>query len=384
MRSLVASVIVVLAVAATAASAAAPPRVQPTLVPTEAVVGSPWRAVVSISRPARATLEARGSTTIRAGLVRIRKSTRYAATLRFPAAGTWNVSAIVGGRRTRLGPVTVAIPRDLLLVDPFTIAFESSGALLVGNLRQGTLVRLSPGARAVTVADRMIGHLTVSPQGTVYALGDQALFRLDGQALVRVAGTGEFIHAGDGGPALSASFAGTTGAAVDAAGNVYVGEYEGWIRKIAPDGTVSTIAGTGDEGYSGDGGRAVDARFDRPHGLAIGRDGALYVADTLNRRIRRVDLATGVVSTVASDLGVVVSLAIAADGTIYAADVPDGSVGGGVSSISPSGAVTRIYTGNATNVAIAPDGRLYVVGDETRRVFRLDPPTRQTETVARG
>jgi serine/threonine-protein kinase len=233
------------------------------------------------------------------------------------------------------------------------------------------------------VVDRTVGHLTVSPRGTVHALADDAVFRLDGSALVRIAGNGETRHAGDGGPALAASFDGVTSAAVDATGNIYVAEYEGWIRRIAPEGTVSTIAGTGVEGYSGDGGPAIGATFNHPHGLALGPDGALYVGDTLNGRIRRIDLVTGRISTI-SDVGIVVSLAVAADGTVYAADVPGGGVGGGVTSTSPSGFVTRLYIGDANGVAIASDGTLYVNGNETKRIFRLDPQSRRTETVARG
>jgi serine/threonine-protein kinase len=283
----------------------------------------------------------------------------------------------------RLGSVRVDVPRDPLLLDPFTIAVEPAGTLLVGQLRRGTLVRLAPGARAATVLERTVGHLTVSPQGAVYALADDALFRLDGSSFVRIAGTGETRHAGDGGSALAASFDGVTSAAADGAGNVYVAEYESWIRKITPDGRISTIAGTGVEGYSGDGGPALQAAFNHPHGLALGPDGALYVGDTLNGRIRRIDLATGRISTI-SDVGIVVSLAVAQDGTVYAADVPGGGVGGGVTSTSPSGLVTRLYSGDANGVAVATDGTLYVNGNETKRIFRLDPQSQQTSTVARG
>lgn len=378
MRVALSCLVLVLGIATTAA-AATPPNVKPVTVPTEAVVAVPWRAVVSLSRPASARLEARGPSTLRAKLVRVGKSTRYGASLRFPSTGSWVVSAVVATRRTRLGTVAVDVARDPLLVDPFTIAVEPGGALLVGNLRQGSLVRLAAGARATIVAERPVGHLTVSPQGTVYALSEQVLYRMEGNSLSRVAGDGMFRFAGDGGPALMASFDGMTGAAVDAAGNVYVGEYEGRIRKVSPDGTISTLAGTGEEGFAGDGGAAHAATFNRPHGLVVGRDGALYVADTLNGRIRRIDLQTGLVTTFATDLGVVVSLALAPDGTIYAADV-----GGGVTATTPSGVVTRLFNGNATNVAVAPDGTLYVVGNETRRVFRLDPATRRTVTIARG
>jgi streptogramin lyase len=373
----------VICLLAAAGALAAPPEVEPVSVPANAVVGSPWRAVVAIRPPARATLVARGPSTLRARLVPTKRRGVYAATLRFPTEGFWAVAAKVGRRTVQLRTVRSQIPRDPLLLDPFTLAVEPSGSLLVGQLRRGTLVRLSRGARATTVVDRTVGHLTVSPRGVVYALADDAVFRLDGSSLVKIAGTGETRHAGDGGPALAASFDGVTSAAVDAAGNVYVAEYEGWIRRITPDGTISTIAGTGAESYSGDGGPAIAATFDHPHGLAVGPDGALYVGDTLNGRIRRIDPRTGRISTI-SDVGIVVALTVAADGTVFAADVPGGGVGGGVTSTSPAGFVTRLYEGDANGVAIAADGTLYVNGNETKRIFRLDPQSRRTETVARG
>src|SRR5687767_13099778 len=144
--------LVLLLLVATGASAAAPPRVRPVTVPPSAVVNAPWRAVVSIRPAARATLEARGPTRVRAKLKRTGKTGRYTAALRFPQEGTWTIRALVGKRAVRIGRVQVDVARDPLLVDPFTITVEQSGALLVGNLREGTLVRLRPGGRAATVA----------------------------------------------------------------------------------------------------------------------------------------------------------------------------------------------------------------------------------------
>ena len=315
--------------------------------------------------------------------MRAGKSGSYSATLRFPREGTWAVHAIVGRLRVRIGRVRVNVARDPLLVDPFAIAVEPRGTLLVGNLRRGTLVRLSRGARSSTVVGRTVGSLTFVPAGNGLRAHRPGSLPPRGKHPGAARRTGEFAHTGDGGPALAASFAGTTSAAADAAGNVYVAEYEGWIRKVAPDGTISTIAGTGEEGYSGDGGPASAATFNRPHGLSLGPDGGLFVADALNGRIRRVDLASGRISTLSS-VGIAVSLAVGPDGTVYAADAAQGAARGGVTSTSPAGVVTRLFEGNANNVTVGPGGTVYAVGNRTKRIFKLDARTRRIETVARG
>ncbi len=76
--------------------------------------------------------------------------------------------------------------------------------------------------------------------------------------------------------------------------------------------------------------------------MAIGKDGALYIADTENRRIRRVDLATGRITTFGGDVGITVSLAVGPDGSIYSADVVRDGAGGGVTRTTPDGETTRI------------------------------------------
>lgn len=144
------------------------------------------------------------------------------------------------------------------------------------------------GARAVKVA----------ADGTVYILERQGstLRAVEpGSGLIRlVAGSpGVRAYGGDGGPALAATFNAPKEMALDAAGDILVVDTENHaIRAIdLASGSVATIAGSGRQGGDGDGGPATAAALDRPHGAAIGPDGAIYVGDTNNHRIRKLTRA---------------------------------------------------------------------------------------------
>jgi len=116
-----------------------------------------------------------------------------------------------------------------------------------------------------------------------------------------VAGNGTQGFSGDGGPATSASLYSPKGVALDAAGNLYIADgNNNRIRKVSPSGTISTAAGNGAEGFSGDGGPATRASLARPTGLAVDASGNLYIGDSFNVRIRKVSLA-GTITTVAGN-----------------------------------------------------------------------------------
>ena len=111
-----------------------------------------------------------------------------------------------------------------------------------------------------------------------------------GQTLYSVDTLAGSDNVGDGGPAADALLTHLQGIACDAAGNVYIADADDHrVRKITPDGNISTVAGTGHAGFSGDGGPASAARLNTPYGLAVDRSGNLYIADLGNRRVRRVD-----------------------------------------------------------------------------------------------
>ncbi len=140
------------------------------------------------------------------------------------------------------------------------------------------------GARAVDLG----------PDGTVYILERQGntLRAVDPTTnLIRtIAGRGTKGYSGDGGPAAEATFNGPKEMAIDPAGNLLIVDTENHaIRRIdAASGTIRTVAGCGRRGGSGDGASAVAAELDRPHGVAIGPDGAVWIGDTNNHRVRKV------------------------------------------------------------------------------------------------
>ena len=106
-------------------------------------------------------------------------------------------------------------------------------------------------------------------------------------------------YSGDGGPAADAQLTGPRGLAVDPAGNLFIADSGNHaVREIAVDGTITTVAGNGNRGYSGDGGSAKRARLNTPTAVAVDAKGNLYIADTLNHRIRKVNRA-GTIVTVA-------------------------------------------------------------------------------------
>ena len=138
------------------------------------------------------------------------------------------------------------------------------------------------GARAVDVG----------PDGAIYILereGNRLRVIDPGTKIINtIAGTGSKGYSGDGGPAIAATFNGPKELDVDSAGNIWIVDTENHaIRRI--DGLthrVETVAGTGAKGGSGDSGPATEARLDRPHGVAVAADGSFYIGDTNNHRIR--------------------------------------------------------------------------------------------------
>src|SRR5436190_864616 len=165
--------------------------------------------------------------------------------------------------------------------------------------------------------------------------------------ITTVAGSGVKGFSGDGGPATSASLSDPLAVAADGSGNLYISDQlNNRIRKVTPAGTITTFAGTGAAGYNGDGIAATQAQLHSPYMAAVDAAGNLYIPDYFNYRIRKVTASTGLISTVA---GIGVS----------------GGDGDG-------GPATRAYISDPTGVTIDGAGNLFLVDQATFRIRMVE------------
>ncbi len=144
--------------------------------------------------------------------------------------------------------------------------------------------------------------IDVAPNGDLYIVDRSAdvIRKVDGNGVITtVAGNGTYGFSGDGGLAVNAQLNAPEGVAVHPDGTIYISDGgNNRIRKVDPEGVITTYAGTGVWGYSGDGGPAIDAMFNWPQNIKLGKDGSLYIADYWNYSIRRVS-PEGIITTVA-------------------------------------------------------------------------------------
>ena len=179
-----------------------------------------------------------------------------------------------------------------------------------------------------------------------------------------IAGDGDPVYGGDGGPALDATLNTPDSVALDGAGNLYIADTgNNAVRKItAATGIMTTVAGTGAQGSAGDKGLATLAQLNQPWGVTLDSSGNLYIADTANHRIRRVDAVTGIITTVAGN------------GFMN----PDGS--GGYSGDGVQATQTELNRPFAVAFDLA--GNMYIPDSANNRIRRVDALTRIITTFA--
>jgi sugar lactone lactonase YvrE len=195
--------------------------------------------------------------------------------------------------------------------------------------------------------------VTMGPDGALYfcEIGTHRVRRLDLKTnlISTVAGSGQKGYSGDGGPALAAVMNEPYEVRFDPAGNMFVAEMQNHVvrRVDAKTQVITTVAGTGTAGFGGDGGPANQAQLRQPHSIAFDGEGRLLICDIGNHRIRRVDLKSGNIETWA--------------GTGERKPTPDGSPIAGTPLNGP-----RAITADS-------EGNLYLVLREGNAVFRIDP-----------
>jgi sugar lactone lactonase YvrE len=221
-------------------------------------------------------------------------------------------------------------------------------------------------------------------------------------------------YSGDGGPATNASLNLPGEIALDANGNLFIADSQnGRIRRVdASSGTISTVAGNGGFGFDGDGGPAFAATLNHPAGIAVDTNGNLFIADTYNNRLRRVDASTGLITTVAGNgqfsfagdggpataaaLWFPIGVRVDASGNLFIADFYNNRVrrvdassgiittfaGNGKNSLSGDGGPATSAGITPVGVAIDASGNLVIADANGNRIRRVDNSTNIVTTVA--
>ena len=205
---------------------------------------------------------------------------------------------------------------------------------------------------------------------------------------------GSDAASGDGGPATEAQLTFPYGVATDADGSFYIADTENHrIRKVDAEGIITTFAGTGEEGFGGDGGPATAAQLNGPRGVTVGDDDYIYIADTGNNRIHQIG-PDGVITTIAGaedggdgpamspQLSVPRGVAVDAGGNLYIADTGNNQIHklddegivtvAGAGGLGDEGPATNARLLEPTGLAIDVDGTIYITDSGNNRVRKVD------------
>jgi uncharacterized protein (TIGR03437 family) len=313
------------------------------------------------------------------------------------------------------GPATSA-----QLSGPAGVAVDSSGNLYIadsGNTRirkvsNGVITTVAGGGTgcpqqtdpvgdgcpATSVDLNSASGVALDSAGNLYIadVGNNRIRKVSNGVITTVAGNGAGGYSGDNGPAIGAELWGPVGVVVDSAGNLYIADKgNSRIRKVS-NGVITTVAGNGSQGYSGDNGLATSAQLAGPGGVALDSAGSLYIADTYNNRIRKV--SNGVIATVAGngawgysgDNGLAASaqfarpggVAVDLAGNLYIADTDNNcirkvsngviaTVAGGGSVLGDNGPSTGAQLYNPSGVALDAVGNLYIADSANNRIRKV-------------
>jgi len=243
---------------------------------------------------------------------------------------------------------------SISLYGPEAVAVDSAGNVYIADTGNVRIVEISGGTFTTVVTGVFATSIAVDASGNLYFTdtGGNRIGELSNGAVITIAGGLGAGFSGDNGPAAAAQLSGPAGIAVDAAGNIYFADVNNQrVRKISK-GVISTVAGNGTAGFSGDNGPATSAQLNLspiqrlPSGIAVDASGNLYIADTANQRVRRV--SNGTITTIAGD---------------------------GTSGFSgDNGPAAAAQLDNPLGIATDTAGRIYVADASNGRIRVLAPP----------
>ena len=351
--------------------------------------------------------------------------------IRKVTASTSNISTFAGRAKTSPsgdgGAATAA-----QLNTPYGVAVDSSGNLYFSDAVNNRIRKVTASTGVISTVAGTGAHgsggdggaATSAQFNTPYGVavdGSGNIYIADGRnhrirkvtastgVISTVAGTGAAGSTGDGAAATLAKLSSPRGVAVDGSGNIYIADTSNHrIRKVdtsATPWTISTVAGDGTKGISGDGGAATAAKLDVPYGVAVDGSGNIYIADTDNHRIRKVDATTGNISRVAgtlaklsgysgdggaataAEINTPLSVAVDGSGNIYIADrnnerIRKVDASGNISTVVGTG--TPGYNGDGCRattarlyipygVAVDGSGNLYIADGNNHRIRKVGP-----------
>ncbi len=291
---------------------------------------------------------------------------------------------------------------------PYDLVVDKTGNIYFSNTDDNNILKVSPTGvlSAFAGRDTMRGDygdggpataaLMYSPMGMAMDAAGNVYFADAVNMQIRkitvstgiislVAGNGNTGISGDGGPAISASISYPYAMALDTAGNIYIadrGNNNNNIRKVnGKTGIISTIAGIGIAGFSGDGGPATAAELNNPFGVAVDDSGNVYISDWDNTRIRKVTASTGIINTIATGVAPG-NMVIDSAQNLYFVQTYDNIVSklncktgiittiagnGQLGNSGDGGPATAAEIGEVTGVALDASGNIYITEDESIR-----------------
>jgi sugar lactone lactonase YvrE len=372
----------------------------------------------AIANATNATLTLTNVQWNQAGNYAVLVSNPYGSTNSGLAALTVNVSPAIVQQpinQTNLAGTTATFSVSATGTQPMNYQWQFNGANLPNTTftpgiittvaGHGTAGYSGDGGPATNAAMNAPNSVVSDASGNLFIVdcNNQRIRKVSANGVITtVAGNGSAGYSGDGGPATNASMNTPNGIAIDASGNLFISDgYNNRIRKVDQNGIITTVAGNGTAGYSGDGGLAINARLYNTVGLAVDASGNLFIADCYNYRIRKVS-TNGIITTVAGngvqsysgDGGAAINASlnnpydVVVDdaGNLFIADLSNNRVrkvntngiistvaGNGSSSYSgDGGAATSAGFNSPTGVALDASGNLFIADYWAYRVRKVN------------